>query len=88
MNQTWYGNNKASERTGASSTNTKALKNFSKEAHTLIEHRPMQHYASKMAADDHNQFMNVNLKKRKPIFKNYIHCNASILRKEVQTSKL
>lgn len=61
MHQTWYGNKQMSERTGASSTNTKALKNMSKEAHTLIEHRPMQYYAERMANADHNQFMNVNL---------------------------
>ena len=50
-----------SERTGASSTNTKALKNMSKDVHNLIEHRPMQYYAEKMANADHKQFMNVNL---------------------------
>ena len=52
MNQTWYGNKQMSERTGASSTNTKALKNMSKEVHTLIEHRPMQYYVDKMANAD------------------------------------
>ena len=41
-----------------------------------------------MAMEDTNRFMTLNLNKRKPIFKNFIHNNASILRKEFQTSKL
>lgn len=41
-----------------------------------------------MLKEDSNRFMSVNLRKRKPIFKNYIHNNTSILRKEVQTGKL
>ena len=32
--------------------------------------------------------MNKNLSKRKPIFKNYIQNNTSILRKEMQTKKM
>ena len=41
-----------------------------------------------MMADDTNRFLSVNLKKRKPIFKNYIMNNTSILRKELQTNKM
>ena len=41
-----------------------------------------------MAAADSNRFMSINLNKRKPIFKNFIQNNASILRKEYQTQKL
>ena len=40
-----------------------------------------------MAEYDRTCFMNKNLGKRKPIFKNYIHNNTSILRKEIQTKK-
>ena len=54
----------------------------------LIESQPMHAFAAQMAAADGSQFMTLNLQKRKPIFKNYIHNNASILRREAQTSKL
>ena len=40
-----------------------------------------------MAEYDRTCFMNKNLSKRKPIFKNYIHNNPSILRKEIQIKK-
>ena len=40
-----------------------------------------------MAEYDRTCFMNKNLGKRKPIFKNYIHNNTSILRKEIQIKK-
>ena len=77
-----------SGKSTTSSVNTKALKNMSPELTNLIENRPMQSYAKQMAMEDTNRFMTMNLQKRKPIFKNYIHNNASILRKEVQTSKM
>ena len=85
MNQTWHGS--FSNKSHAS-TNTKALKNVSSGVTHLIENKPMHVFNSKMALDDTNRFMTLNLKKRKPIFKNYIHNNASILRKEHQTGKL
>ena len=72
----------------ATTTNTKALKNVSRDVCNLIENRPMHSFARQMASDDCNRFMTLNLAKRKPIFKNYIHNNASILRKEAQTQKL
>ena len=54
----------------------------------MIEHRPLDFFSKQRALDDSNRFMTINLNKRKPIFKNYIHNNASILRKEAQLSKL
>ena len=69
------------------STNLKALKNMSNNVTDLIENRPMQSFAMKMAQDDTNRFMTLNLKKRKPIFKNYIKNNASILRNEIQCQR-
>ena len=45
-------------------------------------------YNAKMAADDVSRFMTINHFKRKPIFKNYIQNNTSILRREVQLSKM
>ena len=41
-----------------------------------------------MVEYDRAIFMNKNLSKRKPIFKNYIQNNTSILRKEMQTKKM
>ena len=64
------------------------MKNMSKGVTTLIENKPMHAFNSAMAMEDANRFMTLNLKKRKPIFKNYIHNNASILRKEHQTKNL
>ena len=87
MNQTWHGSfsNKSQSHT---STNTKALKNLSSGVTYLIENKPTISFNSKMALEDTNRFLTLNLKKRKPIFKNYIHNNASILRKEHQVGKL
>ena len=68
-------------------TDTKALKNDSKNATHLIEHRTLDQFAKQMAMDDASNFISMNLKKRKPIFKNYIHNNASIIRKEYQVGK-
>eukprot|EP00353_Schmidingerella_taraikaensis_P017917 CAMPEP_0185616148 /NCGR_PEP_ID=MMETSP0436-20130131/38465_1 /TAXON_ID=626734 ORGANISM="Favella taraikaensis, Strain Fe Narragansett Bay" /NCGR_SAMPLE_ID=MMETSP0436 /ASSEMBLY_ACC=CAM_ASM_000390 /LENGTH=108 /DNA_ID=CAMNT_0028252555 /DNA_START=556 /DNA_END=882 /DNA_ORIENTATION=+ len=65
----------------------KALKNMSHEAANLIENRPMQSFATKMALDDCNRFMTLNLRKRQPIFKNHTKTNSSILRSEVQCKK-
>ena len=80
MNQTI-----SSQMSGA--TNLKALKNESKAVTNLIENRPMQYFANKMAMEDTSRFMTLQLQKRKPIFKNYIKNNASILRSEIQTNK-
>lgn len=68
-------------------TNLKALKNMSPNVYDLIENRPMQQFTSQMAFNDSNRFMTVNLRKRKPIFKNHTKTNASILRHEVQRQK-
>ena len=86
MNQTWYGSFSRNSTT-TTSNNLKALKNMSQGVTTLIENRPMHLFANQMANEDRNRFMTLNLKKRKPIFKNYIMNNASILRKEVQLSR-
>lgn len=40
-----------------------------------------------MAMEDQKRFMNVNLKKRQPIFKNYTKTNASIVRSQVGCKK-
>ena len=85
MNQTWQGSFTLSSQ---ASSMLKAQKNVSTAVTNLIENRPMAYFNSKMAEEDTNRFMTTNLSKRKPIFKNYIHNNASILRKEAQTSKL
>ena len=66
----------------------KANKNASVEVTQLIENQAGTSFSQKRAAEDANLFMTINLQKRKPIFKNYIQNNASILRKEVQLSKL
>ena len=68
--------------------NQKAMKNASIEVTALIENKPGQNFSQKRAAEDSNLFMTLNLQKRKPIFKNYIQNNASILRKEAQMGKL
>lgn len=65
----------------------KALKNLSPQVQNLIENRPMQSFATKMALDDSNRFMTMNLKKRQPIFKNHTKTNTSILRSEMQCKK-
>jgi len=70
------------------SANKKALKNMSMQVTSLIENQPGQSFNLKCANDDQNRFMSINLHKRQPIFKNYIHNNASILRRETQLSKL
>ena len=67
--------------------NLKALKNMSPQVQNLIENRPMQSFATKMALDDTNRFMTMNLKKRQPIFKNHTKTNSSILRSEIQCKK-
>lgn len=67
--------------------NLKALKNMSPQVQNLIEHRPLQNFANKMALDDSNRFMTMNLKKRQPIFKNHTKTNSSILRSEIQCKK-
>lgn len=47
----------------------------------------MQSFNSKMALDDCNRFLSINLAKRQPIFKNHTKTNSSILRSEIQCSK-
>ena len=64
-------------------TNLKALKNMSHDVANLIENRPMQSFSQKMAMDDCNRFLTLNLKKRQPIFKNHTKTNSSILRSEI-----
>ena len=83
MNQTWTGS-----FTSGGSIDSKAMKNMSHGVTNLIENRPMHSYSNQMQMEDTNRFMSLNLKKRKPIFKNYIQNNTSILRKEAQASKL
>ena len=58
MNQTWYGSFSNQSHT---STNTKALKNVSSGVTYLIENKPMQKFNSKMAMEDTNRFMTLNL---------------------------
>ena len=67
--------------------NLKYAKNMSHQAQNLVEGKPRSQYATAMAEYDRTCFMNKNLGKRKPIFKNYIHNNTSILRKEIQIKK-
>ena len=66
------------------SRNLKAKKNLSVECRSLINHDPMNVFVKNMRQSDAMDFMNQQLNKRKPIFKNYIHNNASILRAETQ----
>jgi t-SNARE complex subunit (syntaxin) len=67
--------------------NLKYAKNRSHQAQSLVEGQPRSQYATAMAEYDRSCFLNKNLGKRKPIFKNYIQNNTSILRKEIQTKK-
>ena len=83
MNQTWQASN-----TSKTTASSKVHKNQSFGVSNLIENRPGHNFANKMAAEDSNRFMTVNLKKRKPIFKNYTKTNASIIRKEIVDHKL
>ena len=70
-----------------SPSNIKAMKNQSFQAQALLEGQPNSTYASKMYEQDRCSFMNKQLGKKKPIFKNYIQNNAYILRKESQVKK-
>ena len=58
--------------------NLKYAKNRSHQAQSLVEGQPRSQYATAMAEYDRSCFLNKNLGKRKPIFKNYIQNNTSI----------
>ena len=80
-NKTMYGSFQSSNTTKG--VNLKALKNFSHDVQQLIENRPMQALNTKIALEDCNRFLSINLAKRQPIFKNHTKTNSSILRSEI-----